>query len=91
MAELLDQGHRATWSVKIMGCATRVVFYPSTPLSATEYVPVGVDLILLMLVEPGFGDQGFTESQAEEHGVAEAGAAAAEGSAAGAGGRAARV
>ena len=68
MAELFYQGHRATWSVKIMGCATRVVSNPSTLLSAIGYVPVGVDLIWLTSMDPGFGGQSFTESRAEEHG-----------------------
>jgi len=55
--------HRTVNQIKNMGCMAGVVLNPGTPLSQIEYVLEEVDLVLIMSVNPGFGGQGFIESQ----------------------------
>ena len=49
--------------IKDLGCLSGVVLNPGTPLTAIEHVLDVVDLVLIMSVNPGFGGQGFIESQ----------------------------
>lgn len=58
--------HRTINQIKQLGCMAGVVLNPGTPLSAIEYVLEEVDLILIMSVNPGFGGQGFIESQVDK-------------------------
>mmetsp|Transcript_9405 Transcript_9405/g.40787 ORF Transcript_9405/g.40787 Transcript_9405/m.40787 type:complete len:102 (+) Transcript_9405:578-883(+) len=51
---------------KSLGCKAGVVLNPATPVSAIEYVIEDVDLILVMSVNPGFGGQGFINSQVKK-------------------------
>eukprot|EP00271_Cylindrocystis_brebissonii_P013297 TRINITY_DN33029_c0_g1_i1.p1 TRINITY_DN33029_c0_g1~~TRINITY_DN33029_c0_g1_i1.p1 ORF type:complete len:284 (-),score=70.84 TRINITY_DN33029_c0_g1_i1:849-1700(-) len=55
--------HRTINQIKGLGAKAGVVLNPGTPLSAIEYVLDFVDLVLIMSVNPGFGGQGFIESQ----------------------------
>jgi len=55
--------HRTLNQIKDLGCLSGVVLNPGTPLSAIEHVLDVVDLVLIMSVNPGFGGQGFIESQ----------------------------
>eukprot|EP00403_Amphidinium_massartii_P027343 CAMPEP_0178398442 /NCGR_PEP_ID=MMETSP0689_2-20121128/14774_1 /TAXON_ID=160604 /ORGANISM="Amphidinium massartii, Strain CS-259" /LENGTH=313 /DNA_ID=CAMNT_0020019203 /DNA_START=86 /DNA_END=1027 /DNA_ORIENTATION=+ len=58
--------HRTVNQIKQLGCMAGVVLNPGTPLSQIEYVLEEVDLVLIMSVNPGFGGQGFIESQVDK-------------------------
>ena len=51
--------HRSIQSVKETGKRVGVSLNPHTPLACLDYVLDGVDLVLLMTVNPGFGGQSF--------------------------------
>ena len=55
--------HRSLQSIKAMGLKAGLVLNPSTPASVVEPVIDMLDLILVMSVNPGFGGQGFIDSQ----------------------------
>ncbi|CAL4325479.1 ribulose-phosphate 3-epimerase [Buchnera aphidicola] len=48
--------------IKDHGCKVGMAFNPSTPLCFLDYTIENLDLILLMSVSPGFGDQIFLSS-----------------------------
>ncbi len=48
--------------IKNEGCKTGLVFNPATPLSYLDHVLDKVDMVLLMSVNPGFGNQSFLPS-----------------------------
>jgi ribulose-phosphate 3-epimerase len=48
--------------IRSSGCRPGIVLNPATPLDWLDYVLDGVDLVLLMSVNPGFGGQQFIES-----------------------------
>jgi ribulose-phosphate 3-epimerase len=54
--------HRALEQIRQLGKGTGVGLNPSTPLSTVEEVVPGLDLLLLMTVNPGFGGQKFIHS-----------------------------
>ena len=57
IAAALDQA-------KAMGCKAGVVLKPATPAEAVHpWLERGVDLVLVMTVEPGFGGQSFMHDQ----------------------------
>ncbi|XP_042496254.1 ribulose-phosphate 3-epimerase, chloroplastic [Macadamia integrifolia] len=58
--------HRTVNQIKSLGAKAGVVLNPGTPLTAIEYVLEVVDLVLIMSVNPGFGGQGFIESQVKK-------------------------
>lgn len=55
--------HRTLQSIKATGKKCGVSIVPSTPASVLEHVMDMVDLILVMTVNPGFGNQSFIASQ----------------------------
>ncbi|HER26231.1 MAG TPA: ribulose-phosphate 3-epimerase [Rhodospirillales bacterium] len=55
--------HRSLQVIRGLGKKAGVSLNPATPESLLEYVLDDVDLILVMSVNPGFGGQGFIESQ----------------------------
>lgn len=55
--------HRTLQNIKSTGKKCGVSIVPSTPASALEYIMNDVDLILVMTVNPGFGNQSFISSQ----------------------------
>ena len=55
--------HRTLQLIKKQGKRAGVALNPATPASAVDHVLSDVDLILVMSVNPGFGGQGFIESQ----------------------------
>jgi ribulose-phosphate 3-epimerase len=55
--------HRTIQLIKSLGKKAGCVLNPATPLAAIEYVLGDLDLVLVMSVNPGFGGQGFIESQ----------------------------
>lgn len=48
--------------IKDHGCKAGLAFNPATPLNFLDYVMEKLDLILLMSVNPGFGNQTFLSS-----------------------------
>ena len=57
---------RSLQFIRSLGKKAGVSLNPGTPESAIDYVLDGVDLILVMTVNPGFGGQGFIESQIDK-------------------------
>ena len=49
--------------IRELGAKAGVVFNPSTPVEAVEWILDDVDLLLVMSVNPGFGGQSFMSSQ----------------------------
>jgi len=54
--------HRTIGLIRESGCKPGLVFNPATPLDWLEHVIDGLDMVLLMSVNPGFGGQRFIES-----------------------------
>jgi len=55
--------HRTLQAIRKLGKRAGVSLNPATPAKALDYVLEEVDLVLVMSVNPGFGGQGFIESQ----------------------------
>ncbi|MBI1340682.1 ribulose-phosphate 3-epimerase [bacterium] len=55
--------HRTIQAVRKLGKRAGAALNPSTHESAIEYVLDDLDLVLVMSVNPGFGGQGFIDSQ----------------------------
>ncbi len=51
--------HRTLALIRDSGCQAGLVFNPGTPLSWLDHLLDGLDLVLLMSVNPGFGGQDF--------------------------------
>lgn len=47
--------------IKSLGCRAGVSLNPASPIAWLDYVLEGLDLVLVMSVNPGFGGQGFIE------------------------------
>lgn len=54
--------HRTVKLIQSKGAKAGVVLNPSTPVSVLEDIIKGMDLVLLMSVNPGFGGQKFIEN-----------------------------
>jgi ribulose-phosphate 3-epimerase len=55
--------HRTIQLIKSLGKKAGVALNPATPAKMLDYVLEEVDLVLVMSVNPGFGGQGFIDSQ----------------------------
>jgi ribulose-phosphate 3-epimerase len=55
--------NRTCRRIRELGAKAGVVFNPSTPVEAVEWMLDDVDLVLVMSVNPGFGGQSFLASQ----------------------------
>jgi ribulose-phosphate 3-epimerase len=55
--------NRTLKRIRELGAKAGVVFNPSTPVEAVEWMLDDVDLLLVMSVNPGFGGQSFIHSQ----------------------------
>ena len=55
--------NRSLKRIRELGCKAGVVFNPSTPVDAVEWMLEDIDLLLVMTVNPGFGGQSFMTSQ----------------------------
>jgi ribulose-phosphate 3-epimerase len=55
--------HRTIQRIKSLGKRAGVSLNPATPAKMLDYVLEEIDLVLVMSVNPGFGGQGFIESQ----------------------------
>jgi ribulose-phosphate 3-epimerase len=57
--EASDHIDRTITLIREHGCKPGLVFNPATPLDFLDYTLGGLDLVLLMSVNPGFGGQNF--------------------------------
>lgn len=55
--------HRTLQAIKASGARAGISLNPGTPLAALDYLLDGLDLVLVMSVNPGFGGQSFISSQ----------------------------
>ncbi len=55
--------NRTCRRIRELGAKAGVVFNPSTPVEAVEWMLDDVDLLLVMSVNPGYGGQSFLASQ----------------------------
>ncbi len=55
--------HRTLQAIRALGCKAGVVLNPATPIEAISWALDLCDIIMVMTVNPGFGGQGFLESQ----------------------------
>ena len=60
--EASEHIHRSLQLIRDAGLRAGLVFNPATPLHYMDYVMDGLDMILLMSVNPGFGGQSFIPS-----------------------------
>ena len=60
--EASKHAHRSVQLIKSLGCQAGLVFNPATPLDVLDYMLGGIDYVLLMSVNPGFGGQAFIPS-----------------------------
>ena len=65
-AEVAPHLNRQLARIRELGCSAGVAINPSTPLSAVEEVLRGLDLLLVMSVNPGFGGQAFIEGSVDK-------------------------
>lgn len=57
--EATDHVDRTMNLIRDLGCRPGLVLNPATPLDHLDYVLDGLDLVLVMSVNPGFGGQAF--------------------------------
>ncbi len=55
--------NRTLTRIRALGAKAGVVFNPSTPPEAVEFMMDDIDLLLVMSINPGFGGQSFMTSQ----------------------------
>lgn len=58
-AEASNHLHRSIQKIKLHNAKAAVALNPATPLQVLEYVLESLDMVLLMTVNPGFGNQEF--------------------------------
>jgi len=58
-AETVNHLHRTIQYIKDKGVGPGVCLNPATPLDILEYILDGLDMVMLMTVNPGFGGQKF--------------------------------
>ncbi|MEX2273476.1 MAG: ribulose-phosphate 3-epimerase [Vicinamibacterales bacterium] len=58
-AEAVTHLHRTLAQIRALGARAGVALNPSTPVHAIEEVIAGIDCVLVMTVNPGFGGQAF--------------------------------
>ncbi len=58
--------HRTVALVRGLGKKAGVALNPATPVEALDYVLDGIDLVLVMTVDPGFGGQSFIAAQLDK-------------------------
>ena len=57
--EATEHVDRTLQLVRDSGCKSGLVFNPATPLDLLDHVMDGIDMVLIMSVNPGFGGQSF--------------------------------
>ena len=58
--------HRTVQAIKALGVKAGVSLNPGTPAKMLDYLIDGIDLVLVMSVNPGFGGQSFIPSQLDK-------------------------
>ncbi len=58
--------HRTVQAIKALGKKAGVSLNPGTPAKMLDYLIDGIDLVLVMSVNPGFGGQSFIPSQLDK-------------------------
>jgi ribulose-phosphate 3-epimerase len=58
-AEAVNHLHRTIQYIRTKGVGPGVCLNPATPLDILEYILDGLDMVMLMTVNPGFGGQKF--------------------------------
>jgi ribulose-phosphate 3-epimerase len=58
--------HRTVQLIRSLGKRAGVALNPATPVETLDYVLGDIDLVLVMSVNPGFGGQGFIQSQLDK-------------------------
>jgi ribulose-phosphate 3-epimerase len=58
--------HRTLQAIRATGAKAGVSLNPGTPIEALDWLLDGLDLVLVMSVNPGFGGQSFIPSQLEK-------------------------
>jgi len=54
--------HRTLQRVRALGCRAGVSLNPHTPIDVLDYVVEGLDFVLVMTVNPGFGGQSYIDA-----------------------------
>lgn len=65
-AEATKHLHRTIQLIKSFGVKAGVSLNPATPVEAIKYVIDGLDMVLVMSVNPGFGGQKFIENSIQK-------------------------
>jgi ribulose-phosphate 3-epimerase len=65
-AEACRHLHRTLQRIRQLGAKAGVALNPGTPLSAVEEIASGLDLLLVMSVNPGFGGQAFIPASVDK-------------------------
>ena len=65
-AEATTHLDRSLQEIRALGKRAGVALNPATPVEAIEYVLDGLDLVLVMTVNPGFGGQKFIPAMVEK-------------------------
>jgi ribulose-phosphate 3-epimerase len=55
--------HRSVQAIRAAGCKPGLVFNPAASIDVLDWMLDDIDLVLIMSVNPGFGGQGFIDSQ----------------------------
>ena len=58
--------HRTIQNIKSYGIKAGVALNPATPIDTIKHVLEGVDMVLVMTVNPGFGGQSFIEDMVDK-------------------------
>ena len=64
--EATPHPHRAMQAIRAAGCKAGIALNPGTPAESVEYLLDSIDLVCVMTVNPGFGDQSFIASQVDK-------------------------
>ncbi len=64
--EASDHVDRSIGLIRELGCRPGLVLNPATPLQVLDHTLAGLDLVLVMSVNPGFGGQAFIPSSLEK-------------------------
>lgn len=61
-AEVCKHLHRTVHFIKSLGVNAGVVLNPATPINVIDHIVEDIDMVVLMTVNPGFGNQAFIPS-----------------------------
>jgi ribulose-phosphate 3-epimerase len=64
--EATDHLDRSVQLIRDLGCKAGLAFNPATPLDCLPYIAEKLDMVMLMSVNPGFGNQAFIPTMLEK-------------------------